>query len=116
MSFWGLPQGERCFLAQAAASWRPLGGTEGGRHCGLEGIPSLHVEEIKAQGTLGDLILALVEVEPLDEFLLRKAVNQFNRRLHLTASPRLSLGDRGRNTPDQEKKLPTNGPKTQWLT
>ncbi len=59
-----LPRPLGAILEGPAQRSVPSGGKRG------EGTAFLQVEEVEAEGSLGDVALTLVEVNPFDEFLL----------------------------------------------
>jgi hypothetical protein len=58
----------------------PSGGKTG------EGTALLEVQQVEPEGSLGNVALALVEVNPFDELLLRQPGNECDRDLHDSSS------------------------------
>src|SRR6266540_2071723 len=71
-----LPRPRGTVLEGPAQRSVPSGGKRG------EGTAFLQVEEVEAEGSFCDLTLALVEVNPFDEFLLGESGNEGNGDFH----------------------------------
>src|SRR6185369_945702 len=74
--------GEEDELVRALLLGEVLPGPLRGILAGPEHLPLVHVVEVETERTLGHLALALVEMDPFDEFLLRQTRDEQGGYLH----------------------------------